>query len=99
MYVIFPQLSNVILVFLTLAAFLPYVIQLLMLCRKIANVANVYCFIETDFKSLNKVSFILYLEPKPYLINVTLCYPNSLFSRCNSDEGCLRGGGGGGGGG
>ena len=50
MYVIFPQLSNVILVFLNLAAFLPYVIQLLMLCRKIANVANVYCFLKPTLK-------------------------------------------------
>ena len=36
--------------FLTLACFLLFVIHLLMLCRKIAHVADVYCYIETDFK-------------------------------------------------
>ena len=28
-------------------------------------------------------------EPKPYLITVTLCFPNLVFSRRNKDEGCM----------
>ena len=55
--------------FPTLAAFLHICYSLLMLCRKIAIIANVCCYIETN---LNKVSCILYLESAETRLKVCL---------------------------